>query len=514
MTSISTEDKRIVEIMRYSKSVAVLLLAACILILLFTSFYITSFSVSDSNPTTYVIVPTLMLPLFAILCVKEKVKIRVTRRSAVIGSLLFASFLVMTILLRVYFSFMFLSFRIDLLLFPLAIAALIALLFGHTNVSKFKWLMAYPVIASPIVLLPILTLYNAFTTFNTLIVYNVIKAFMPGVAFFAPITIYANGYSIGIGQACVSIGIFLSLFLFLVPLAYFYSGTHKAKALWIASGIVMLLLLNIVRMLSISYVWLSGGPNNTALNVHAFIGTLLFYVIVLVMVLIAKHYGLEIPPAEKRGSKRASRIEFNAFSIFAAVFFSLIYLYLTLNYSTASMASPISFTNLAQFSFSNSATSNYIYALLVSHNFSGTVLYTQGSYALISLTNKTTGTLNPLLFEVTSDQGVVKNIGKNNLVKNSLVFLDRKGFTVQVLDVVSNGTEYFIYASSLPIPLPNSSVSLAGIYLIIPASDLHNAPCSYDYYYSTFANIFWPPSFGADTKKTASAFCIGEAVVR
>lgn len=500
--------------MRYSKGVAVRLLAACIIILLFTSFYITSFSVSDSNPTTYVIVPTLMLPLFAILCVKEKVKIKVNRRSAVMGSLLFASFLVATILLRVYFSFMFLSFRIDLLLFPLAIAALVTLLFGNTNILKFKWLMAYPVIASPIVLLPVLTLYNAFMAFNTLVVYNVMKAFVPGVAFFAPITIYANGYSIGIGQACVSIGIFLSLFLFLAPLAYFYNGTRKAKVLWVASGIVVLLLLNIVRMLSISYVWLSSGPSNAALNVHAFIGTLLFYVIIIVMMLVAKRYGIEVPAAEKKRGKRAPRAEFNAFSICAAVLFSLIYLYLTLNYSTSSIVSPLSFFNTAQFSFSNTATSNYIYALLVSHNFSGTVLYAQGSYALLSLTNKTIGTQDPLLLEVTSNQGVVKNIGKNNLVKNSLLFLDKKGFTAQVLDVISNSTEYFIYASSLPIPLHNSSVSLAGIYLIIPANDLHNTMCSYDYYYSKFTDIFWPPSFGANAKDITSAFCIGEAVVR
>ena len=70
------------------------------------------------------------------------------------------------------------------------------MLFGRSSVGRFKGAMFYSLLASPIILYPILTTSGAFAQINTVIVYNAIKLFISGVQYSAPITITANDYAI------------------------------------------------------------------------------------------------------------------------------------------------------------------------------------------------------------------------------------------------------------------------------------------------------------------------------
>lgn len=133
---------------KYGRNIAMAVFLAAIVIVLATSFFVTPLTISDSDPSTYVIVPLLMLPLFALFTIKTNPIPKVSRKDIAVGSALFALYIIITLALRFTLSFEFISYRIDLLLLPIAIAALAALTFGLENVPKFKGVLLYALLAS------------------------------------------------------------------------------------------------------------------------------------------------------------------------------------------------------------------------------------------------------------------------------------------------------------------------------------------------------------------------------
>lgn len=489
------------------------------MILLATSVYITPTTISDADPSTYVIVPILMMPLLLLFIFKKDIEPRVNKRDGVIGALAFTFFIIITVLLRVYFSIYFVSFRVDMLLIPLGIISLVLLLFGSNNISRFKSVMLYSLLASPAVMFPILKAANGFTNLNTVLVYGILKLFIPGMQYVAPFTISANGYSVGIGNACVSIGIFIALALFLIPVAYFYNGQDKKKIYWVSSGLILLLVLNLVRMLGISFVWLSYGPNSTALFVHTFIGVVLFYFIIVLMILITGLYGLKAGPSKKRNKKIAEkRVDIDNKYVLAAFAFSLIYLYLTINYSTSLKVSPISLTQNVLFDFRNAQVSSAVQDMVDRGNFSSFMITpSTGSYASFSLTNNTFNSTNPVMFLVMAPNlNMTRSISQNNIVLGSIEFFNNKGSTEQVYDVVSNNEELIVYNTNLPLVLENTSSVIISVYMVIPVDVMPNVTsCSaYDSVYSGIINVINPANYNQTVRrKIISGECIANMMV-
>jgi exosortase/archaeosortase family protein len=479
--------------MRYNRDIAAVLLVAATILLLSTSAFITSPSVSDADPSTYVVVPLLMLPLFILFSLKSRPEPSLGRRSLIIGVAGMALFIFLTLVLRLYFSLFFVSFRIDMLVMPLAIASLISLFFGAHNIKLFRGALVYSLLASPIVLLPLLAQSNFFTQLNSFAVYLLLKPFVGAVQYTAPITISANGYSIGIGQTCVSIGIFIALALFLIPIAYFFEGSVRKKALWVASGVALLLLLNLARMLGISAVWLNYGPNATALLVHQFIGVILFYAVIVVIILAAKFYGLEVRRQQKRRRSNA-RVRAAPWPIILAFAFSLLYVLLTLNYSTALVISPLVLQHSVSFNYSNPQAESAIQGILSRGKFTYLALSNpNGTGVFLTLTNSTINATMPLLVFMSSpNSNILGGLSANNTVLGEMRFFNSNGAEDQVIDLISNNTEFLVYNTNLELAVSNSSEMPAGTYLIIPASDLPkgNLSCdSYDPLYSWLYNL-------------------------
>ncbi len=491
MRSISAEDND--DTMRYDRNIAGVLLVAATIILLSTSLYITPAAVSDADPSTYVIVPILMLPLFLLFSLKSRPEPNVDRKSAIVGASAFVLFLALILLSRLYFTVFFTSFRIDMLLMPLALFSLVCLLFGIGNAKKFRGAIAYTLLASPIVLFPLLLQFNAFTQFNTLLIYNMLKPFVSAVQYSAPITISANGYSIGIGQACVSIGIFVALALFLIPVAYFYEGRIKDKAIWVAAGIALLFVLNIARMLGISVFWLNNGPNATALLIHNFIGVILFYVAIIAMILTSKFFGLEIAKrAKHRKKERATNAPL--WPIALAFALSIAYVLMTLNYSTALAISPLALQNRLIFNYSNPLAVSAVQGALSRGKFVyAAISNPNGTSVFITLTNRTINVTNAMLLFLSSpNSNVLSGLSSNNTVLGQMRFFNSKGAEEQVFDLISNNTEFLVYNTNLELQASNSSEMIAGTYMIIPLADLPaNQPScqSYDRFYSWFYNL-------------------------
>ena len=89
MTSISTEDKFLVGCVEMGRGFGLYLFTALLILVIVCSILISQFYISDSDASTYVIMPLLMLPLFALFMLKEKDALRpdVHRRDIALGAM-------------------------------------------------------------------------------------------------------------------------------------------------------------------------------------------------------------------------------------------------------------------------------------------------------------------------------------------------------------------------------------------------------------------------------------------
>lgn len=506
--------------MRYDGKLGILVFLIATVVLLSTSLFITPLAVSDADPSTYVIVPMLMLPLFVLFSLKAGADPDVGRRDVAIGSAMFAAFILLTLFLRLYFSFLFLSFRMDLLVLPLALAALAVLLFGTRNIRKFRGVILYALFASPPVLFLLLESYNAFTSINSVIVYGLLRPFVAGVKYVAPITISANGYNIGIGQACVSIGIFIALALFLVPVAYLYDGKDSKKAVWVASGVALLFAFNIFRMLFVSYEWLAYGPSDIIALVHATAGVFLFYAAIIVMVLAAGAYGLSLgakaEPRRKRKQKGGAGPWPTA--VVLALAFALVYAGTTLGYSGALVVSPLALANGVAFNFSNAGIAHSVSGIVGGRGFNYSVVPGQdGTYVFFDLSNRTINSSEPaVLLVARPGLNITGSIESNSTVEGRFGFLNANGASEEVDDVISNGTEFFLYHTVMPLSLGDMSTSIADVYVILPGSAVRGSACAagYDPIYAVALNAFNAESYnGTERDGALKALCISEGIV-
>jgi exosortase/archaeosortase family protein len=332
---------------RQAKILGISVLIAAFLLASANSIVVGSINVLDTDPSTYVIVVMLMLFVFMAFSLKEDLKFEFRAESVAYATAIFAAYLLLLSYLRVALSFAFLSYRVDALLFPLLLVAMIAALFGLDGVRKMKYLVVYAVFASPLLLLPILSLDNAFAGLNAGLVYSLLKAAGVPVTSSGLIINLGGVSSVAVSTTCVSLGMFAAFAMFLLPLAYLYEGDARSKAFWVISGCVLLVFLNIFRMLGLSLVWAAYGPSAAAGTVHAFAGQLLFYIGMVVMILIAYRYGLSIKRT-KRGKRarkdRGGRLKAElAVPAAFAIAFGIIAFFMSSQYATASYVPAVFF---------------------------------------------------------------------------------------------------------------------------------------------------------------------------
>ena len=178
----------------------------------------------------------LMLFLFILFSAKEELEFKPSAKNTLCGIAIFAFYLMLLAYLRVSLSFSFLSYRIDAFLFPILLVSLIMPVFGVHGVRKLLPVIIYSVFACPLLLMPLLNLNAAFANINAGLVYGFVKGIGVPVSKASVMILSETGSGIAISTTCVSIGTFLALFMFLLPLAYLYAA-EEADALWGASGV-------------------------------------------------------------------------------------------------------------------------------------------------------------------------------------------------------------------------------------------------------------------------------------
>lgn len=284
---------------RKTKFLGIIVIFVSFLIASISSLYITNPSVLDTDPTTYIIVVMLMLFVFIAFSAKEELEFKYSRRNVAYGIIAFLAYLVVLSYARVSLSYAFMSYRIDALLFPLVLVSFIVLVFGTEGLVKLAPVVIYSVFASPLILLPLLNLNASFAGINANLVYGFLRLLGVSASQAGSVILSSTGSSLTISTTCVSIGTFVAFVMFMIPLAYLYDGKLHRKAYWMVSGVVLILLLNLLRMMLIASVWAYYGTGSALSLFHTFAGQILFYLVIIVMMLIVGKYGLGLGKTKK-----------------------------------------------------------------------------------------------------------------------------------------------------------------------------------------------------------------------
>ncbi|MGC8622573.1 MAG: exosortase/archaeosortase family protein [Candidatus Micrarchaeia archaeon] len=451
-----------------SKTIGILLLLTAFFIGSFNVIYRTSFTIQDYNPTTYMIVVLLMLFVMLAFGIKEDISMTNRTRDFAIGLVaVFAYFLIVSYL-RLLMSFVFYVYRVDALLLPLLLLGIIIAIFGVEGARKLKKQLVYSVFASPAVLLPLIEMNSRFVDSVANLTYWIMKLVGEPVSK-AGLTILApSSYSISIASTCADLGAFIALAMFLIPIAYFYEGPKTRKLYWLVSGIALFFVLNIIRVFSIASIWVYYGINSAVATFHLFVGQILFYIAIIVMLLIAGKFGLSIwnirehkkePHIHRDGGAAKVHISKNAA---IALGIGIIGFLITVPYQS-SIYMPLLSINTTQQGNMLSLYKSIIAPLETAHmNIS--VLESNNYSAIIALSNQTFNRTKPIYIIAKREGRAIQYgmLANYTSVENSYSVVLNDGITLNSAFINSSGVTFYINYFLLPYKQLNGNWSVIG----------------------------------------------------
>jgi exosortase/archaeosortase family protein len=507
---MSTQDKMRYGILPYAA------LSAGILITILSTLFATPLYISDTDPSTYVVVVLLMLVIFPLFYSKLRLNRRITRRDMALGITGYLAVIVMTFYLHFLYPEFFASFRLSLLLLPLAIASLVSILFGAENIVKFKGILLYSLLASPLILYPVFGLNQEFASLNTYAVYHMLLLFSNNVRYAYPTTVYLNGIPIGIGEACAGIGALIGLLMFLIPVAWLYEGGTRRKAAWVLAGVVLMLVLNLIRMAGIALTWAFLDIRAAVSFVHAFAGVFIFYISIIVMILAYRSFGLSFPASKRKLHNADNKSTIGRYAYALALLLPAVYFAATYPAAGYTYFSPIYFGHQTNVTFqmlsSGSMLHDFINVSRASGFSSTAVPFNVNGMAVVMLTNSTFNYTNPILLILDTRKGGTQ-LPLNFSTSYSEFYSDAYGREIIVSAVYSNDTEFFIASSMLDVKY-NGSVELLKVFLVMPASvNALKADCNQDYVSSFAFEAFGAGQIGNSRRGTYAAYCITEKII-
>ncbi len=506
--------------MKYSKKLGIAVFTALTVLVLANSLYITPLTISDLDPSTYVIVPIIMLPLFALFIMKEEMTPDVRKKDIIIGAAGFIAFFLLTLYARLIFSYLFLDFRIDLLLLPILFTSLAVLLFGLKNLPKFNLFLVYSLFASPSILIFLSGFNSSFAVANTVLIYSILKVIFPLAVYKAPITITVSGSSLGIGETCVGLGIMIAIIFFLLPLAYLYNGKPRCKAAWIFSGFVLLLLLNFLRMFFIALAWFAYGASNTLLTIHLFAGIILFYITIIVMMLIISKFGLSFPvPKTVRKRAKANPRQLYAYGISAAILVAAACFLLTLNYAGASTVSPSILYNHVKLNLTSSYADSLINMSTSANGFTYDILaYNNGSEVQIGISNASTGRYGQMILILAAlGTGFGKIPVNQSATKGAMNFLDNSSQIENMYYLSSPEHQDIVYERLFPYVIANGTSGTIEEYMVMPSGLVNQNLTCPSYYNRAYTSLLSAAAFdfnnASTERKLTGAYCMIQGLI-
>ena len=453
----------------------------------------TGLSIQDTNPSSYIIAVMLMIFLFLIFSLKEKLEFKPSTRSILFGSIILAIYTITVSYLKVVTSFMFYIYRIDALLLPIFLSTLILVIFGIDGIKKLKYVIVYSAFASPILLLPLLNINNLFTLVNAKFVFYMLRIMqIPVSSSGIMISLASNPTaSIIIGQTCTDIGAFIALAAFLLPIAYLFDGKLKSKVLFVIIGIIALAILNVARMLTIAFSWFYYGISNALMLFHASSGPILFYVILAVMIIFSYKLDLYVPKMkynEIAVSGKKYLLSVHILIAFAFGIFSLVLLSSNANIGIQ----PMHFKNIQNSTNNqiNMSTESEILSVLNAHNIKTTQI---GIIKLNNITgldialngNSTVEINNTYVFLSTSK--IIPSLVKSGYQYDQYKYILRNGISVN--NEILKTSNYSLSISEFSVPI-NASGTYIPIDFLVFENYSSTRFCRIEYQKIGLSNFF------------------------
>ena len=468
--------------MRYA---GIFIIFLAMLLSMFISLTITNFSISDTDVFSYIIVVMLMGFLLLLFHAKDtQLNIAPKRKDILASILLFLIYFIILSYARLQLSFIFMTYRLDMLLSPILLIALISAIFGLRAISRMKVFIIYMFFASPLLLLPLGMLTTPFAILNAQFVFTVLKTIgLPLTSSGITITAPTN-YSISIAATCVDLGAFAALILFMIPVSYLYNGSIKSKIAWISSGVLLLFVLNLLRMLVIGLFWVYDGISSAISIFHTFIGPILFYAVIIMMMLIIGRFKLTIINPKiyknKNPNKSKKTYKHNIYKIgLLPILFGIVIFYFSMPYLSAINA-PIS-------SFNQNQNINYpqfdriVLANLGNSRQNVTQLeniYHNTVYSIGSSNNSS-------VYVIVNQTGTITQASLGlvyNYTKSQSVYMLNNGLAFHAMQVIANNRTFDLDFFSVPTNVSNSSYSFRyGFFKIVNQSSYSSSCTPYTY---------------------------------
>ena len=232
----------------------------------------------------------------------------------IVGVPVLIAALVVIVILPVPLSTFFWLWRLDLLSLPLFVVGITSIVFGVRAVWRLKAAIVFLFLAWPIPYL--FGINNWLDRFSTVTigavkhVVAIVPIARPGEldASFFLVNHAGQTFMVGVSSACTGANGLVGFILIGTAFIVLVSGKLLPKLIWLSSGLMLIWLLNVVRILLIFAAGSAWGESFAIDGLHPFIGLVTFNLGVLAMLLAMPIFGLRIRMPAASGGRRASEI--------------------------------------------------------------------------------------------------------------------------------------------------------------------------------------------------------------
>jgi exosortase len=179
------------------------------------------------------------------------------------------------------------------------VAGLVSLLFGVRRVWALRFPILFLLLAWPIPFTWLLSLtavpLTDFTAGSVALITQVVPVARQAGGDDGTLFLIGSGgnmFGVGIGSACSGVNSFIGFLLLGVATLYLVHGTALRRVAWLATGLALIVALNLARIMAILVVGNAFGQEAALDILHPIAGLVVFNIGVLVMLILAPAFGL------------------------------------------------------------------------------------------------------------------------------------------------------------------------------------------------------------------------------
>jgi exosortase/archaeosortase family protein len=220
----------------------------------------------------------------------------------IVGLPLLASALAVLVFLPVRESTFFWLWRVDLLSLPFFVAGTIALIFGVRVLWRLRVAVAFLFLAWPVSYTAFLNgateRFASLTSEAVRLVVQVIPLAQPvaGADGVFSVGDSSSGFLVSIGSACTGINGVVGFLLVGAAFSAVVSGPLISRAVWLAGGMALIWVVNLVRIIAVFAVGLIWGESAALDWFHPVIGLVTFNLALIAMIVVLPRFRLTIGP--------------------------------------------------------------------------------------------------------------------------------------------------------------------------------------------------------------------------